>query len=112
MILDSQIDLHEDKITMAFAFSKKRIISEEEETLTYTQMNMLEYYEFLGRIAFLENPDPQKSFAAKIYRLFQLLFRTIGIKQVKEVVQTDLNDSESDYEDNYAEEYLAKRYPE
>jgi len=71
----------------------------------YTTMPIVEFLEFIGRLAYLAFTDESELLHSKIYRLLALLLRLVD-KEVDEAEDIFTCDSESDYEDDVAANYL------
>jgi len=103
---DANLPLSPNQITLAFSYSKIQFVQELEEVEKYKRMQFVEFLEFIGRMADLawtENED--EPFETKLWRTLGYILKGIG-EQVKSPVIEDLVDSESDYEDTIADEYL------
>ena len=72
-------------------------------------MLLPEFYEFLGRVAFLVFPAPGMTFVSKVYRVFASLFRKIGVSDARKAFN-EVTEFCSDYEDDFAEDYLSSKH--
>ena len=69
-------------------------------------MELVEFLEFLGRMAFLIwDGSLEEPLEVKLWRLLKAFFGEIGEKVKGVVIQDDV-DSESDYEDEFASNEL------
>lgn len=87
---------------MAYAFSKMQFIEEQDAKVkkNYNQMRLVEFLEFLGRLAFLIWEDQDENMDMKLWRMLEYLFDFIK-EQVKGAGEGEGVSSESDYDDNH-----------
>jgi hypothetical protein len=97
------INLSEDQVTVAYAFSKSTLANEMGEFEDYNKMNMSEFNEFIGRCAALLFTEGIP-LAKKIERLLGVLLIAIKLEYQPPNLDQDIP-SESDCDDDWVEDF-------
>ena len=102
MFSEIGIELPEGQVTIAYAFAKATLANEMDEFDNYNRMNMSEFYEFIGRAAFLLFTEPI-SLAKKIEKLLGVLLNFIKLEYQPPDLDFEIP-SESDCDDDWVDE--------
>lgn len=92
---------------LSYSLSKMTIINEMNDFNKYFQLEMVEFYEFLGRWAYLLFSSHQLSFPQMLEKLLRMIFVVVGCKFKKPEDEDDEEVlSESDYDDDLVEDLV------
>ena len=92
----SDLELSNIVITDAYIFSKMIIVDEMNNKEKYDNMLLVEFLEFICRIAYAKYKDVNISFLEKVERILDLIFKQIKAKRIRPNFDISVS-SESDY---------------
>ena len=103
LLLNAGVPINDDKIVIAYSLSKTTLIDEMAEYNRYNEMNINEFYEFIGRAAEFAFEGENVPLATKIEKLLKYLFAMIKERFINPDLADDIQ-SESDYDEDWVDE--------
>lgn len=109
VLLHAQLFNSERAAVMAYCLSKMTLTDEMQEFDKYQLMQVVEFYEFLGRWAYLLYKNPKEPLAKKIQSLLEILLPLVKLRFVPPANDDEIP-SESDYDDDVVEQVYSQLY--
>ena len=99
----------EKAVALAYSLSKMTIRDEMAQFELYNKMSLVEFYEFLGRLAFLVfRHEKMSPLAKKLEKLLKILIPLTGKHGFEPFQEDQTIESDSDYDDDVVDDIVQK----